>query len=154
MSLARSAVCLAALVLASHAVFAQDVVLPDGKAKKLIEDTCSECHGLEQVVNNPMSSESWRNTVKSMARKGAKLTPDEIDTVVEYLTVYFAPEKVNVNTAGPKELQNSLNFSDAEAAAILQFRKANGNFKDIAALLKVPGVDAKKVESKKDQIVF
>jgi DNA uptake protein ComE-like DNA-binding protein len=38
--------------------------------------------------------------------------------------------------------------------AIAEYRKANGNFKDIASLQKVPGVDAKKIEAKKDQIVF
>jgi competence protein ComEA len=89
-----------------------------------------------------------------MVKKGAKLTPDELDSVVDYLTVYFSPDKVNVNAATPKEMQNGLGMTAAEAAAIAEYRKANGNFKDIASLQKVPGVDAKKIEAKKDQIVF
>jgi competence protein ComEA len=142
------------VLFSAGAVLAQDIVLPDGKAKKLIEETCSECHGLDQVVTNAMPSDAWRTTVKSMVKKGAKLTPDELDSVVDYLTVYFSPDKVNVNAATPKEMQNGLGMTAAEAAAIAEYRKANGNFKDIASLQKVPGVDAKKIEAKKDQIVF
>src|SRR4051812_35286865 len=96
----------AAAVVLAGSVPAQDVVLPDGKAKMLIQNTCSECHGLETVVSASMTSEKWRETVNKMVKKGATLSPDEIETVVEYLTVYFAQEKVNVNTANSQELQN------------------------------------------------
>src|SRR4051812_45999851 len=83
---------------------AQDVVLPDGKAKNLVQNSCSECHGLDQVVSNTMSREDWQATVKRMVRRGATLSPAEVDSVVDYLSVYFAPEKVNVNTAAAKDL--------------------------------------------------
>jgi competence ComEA-like helix-hairpin-helix protein len=146
---------LSVLILSSLAVLhAQDIVLPAGKAKTLIENTCSECHGLDQVVNNAMSSDAWRNTVKSMVKKGATLSPEEIDTVVDYLSVYFAPDKVNVNTSAAQELQSGLGMTAAEAAAVVQYRKENGNFKDLAGLQKVAGLDAKKIEAKKDSIVF
>src|SRR5882672_2745546 len=108
MSVLRAVLLSCVFSMAAGVLAAQDVVLPDGKAKKLIEETCSECHGLDQVVSNAMSSDAWRTTVKSMVKKGAKLTPDEIDNVVDYLTVYFAPDKVNVNSAGPQELTNGL----------------------------------------------
>ncbi|MDQ1474634.1 MAG: competence protein ComEA [Bryobacterales bacterium] len=133
---------------------ADDIVLPAGKAKTLIENTCTECHGLDQVVNNAMSSDAWRTTVKSMVKKGATLSPEEIDTVVDYLSVYFAPEKVNVNTSAAPELQAALGITPAEAAAVVQYRKDNGNFKDLAGLQKVAGLDAKKIDAKKDLIVF
>jgi competence ComEA-like helix-hairpin-helix protein len=139
---------------AALALMADDIVLPAGKAKTLIENTCTECHGLDQVVSNPMSSDAWRSTVKSMVKKGATLSPEEIDTVVDYLAVYFAPEKVNVNTSGAQELQAGLGMTAAEAAAVVQYRKDNGNFKDLPGLQKVAGVDAKKIEAKKDLIVF
>jgi competence protein ComEA len=154
MRIFRAVLFFGILAAIASALAAQDIVLPDGKAKKLIEDTCSECHGLDQVVNSPMSADAWRTAVKSMVKKGAKLSPDEIDSVVDYLAVYFSPDKVNVNSAGPQELQNGLGITPAEAAAILQYRKANGNFKDVTALLKVPGVDPKKIEAKKDQLLF
>jgi competence protein ComEA len=134
--------------------FADDVVLPDGKAKTLIENTCSECHGLDRIAETTMSSGKWRATVSSMVRKGATLSPEEIDTVVEYLSVYFAPDKINVNTATAQELQNALDLSAGEAGAVVRYRTANGKFKDFADLQKVPGVDAKKFADGKDQIAF
>jgi competence protein ComEA len=101
-----------------------------------------------------MSSDQWRVTVNKMVKRGAALTPDQVDQVVDYLSVYFAPDKINVNTATSQDLQAALLLTAAEADAIVQYRKANGNFKDMAALGKVSGVDAKKLDAKKDQIAF
>jgi competence ComEA-like helix-hairpin-helix protein len=145
---------MAAAFIVNAAALADDVVLPDGKAKTTIENNCSECHGLEQVVNNPMFAEKWRATVNKMVKKGATLSPEEIDTVVEYLSFFFAPDKINVNAATADQLRTSLDLTAAEADAIVQYRKVNGNFKDLAGLQKVTGLDAKKVEAKKDQIGF
>src|SRR3954454_24148015 len=131
----------AALVLAAS-VPAQDVVLPDGKAKTLIQNTCSECHGLDTVVNASHTPEKWRETVNRMVKKGATLSPEEIETVVDYLTVYLAQEKININTATSQDLQSGLQFTAAEADAVVAWRKANGNIKDIEALRKVPGLHA------------
>ena len=146
------------LVLVSTALcgaaFAQDIVLPDGKAKPFIQSACTECHGLDQVVSNPMSSEKWRATVNKMIKKGANLPAEQIDTVVDYLSVYFAPDKINVNTASSQDLQTTLQLTAAEADAVVAYRKANGDFKGLADLAKVGAVDAKKIESKKDLIAF
>src|SRR5579862_2386121 len=127
-------VLIASAFILTAAALADDVVLPDGKAKTTIENTCAECHGLEQVVNTPMSAEKWRATVEKMVRKGATLSPEEIDSVVEYLSLYFADDKVNVNTATADQLRTGLNLSAGEADAIVQYRKTNGNFKDLAGL--------------------
>ena len=144
----------ALLILSSIAALAQDVVLPEGKAKALVESSCTECHGLDQVVQSGMSASDWRTTVNRMVKKGASLSPEQIDDVVQYLSVYFVPEKTNVNTATADQLKNGLQLTAAEAEAIVQYRKANGNFKDLASLQKVSGVDPKKLEAKKDLIAF
>jgi competence ComEA-like helix-hairpin-helix protein len=144
----------ASFVLSSVAALAQDVVLPDGKAKALVEGACAECHGLDQVVQSGMSASDWRATVNRMVKKGASLAPDQIDTVVEYLSVYFVPDKVNINSATADQLKNALQLTAAEADAIVSYRKANGNFKDVAGVEKVSGVDAKKIEAKKELIAF
>lgn len=151
MRVARISVVACALAAAA---LADDIVLPDGKAKTLIENTCTECHGLDTVVSNAMPAEQWRRTVNSMVKKGATLSPAEIDTVVDYLSVYFSPDKLNVNKAGAQELQDGLQLTAAEAKAVLDYRKENGNFKDVAGLQKVPGVDPKKIDAKKDAITF
>jgi competence ComEA-like helix-hairpin-helix protein len=132
----------------------QDVVLPDGKAKAIVQSACADCHGLDTVVNNPMSSEEWRATVNKMIKRGASVSPEQIDQVVDYLSVYFAPDKINVNTASSSDLQSALALTAAEADAIVAYRKANGDFRDMAGLSKVSGVDAKKLDAKKDRIAF
>ncbi|HVW83098.1 MAG TPA: helix-hairpin-helix domain-containing protein [Bryobacteraceae bacterium] len=150
----RSAIVLCLSVFLAAAAWADDIILPDGKAKKLIEDTCTECHGLDQVVSNAMSADQWRATVNKMVKKGATLSPEQIDMVVDYLSVYFAPEKINVNAANAKDLQAALKLTAAEADAIVEYRKANGNFRDLASLEKVTGLDAAKIEANKEQIAF
>jgi competence ComEA-like helix-hairpin-helix protein len=149
----RAILSLVALLSAGIAL-AQDIVLPDGKAKSVIENACTECHGLDQVVSNPMSAKDWRATVNRMVKKGATLSPEEIDSVVEYLSVYFVLNKVNVNKATAKDLETGLQISPAEAAAIVKYRDANGDFKDFVALAKVSGLDQKKIAGKKDLIDF
>jgi len=42
----------------------------------------------------------------------------------------------------------------SEAAAIIQYRTDHGDFKTIDDLKKVPGLDFKKIEAKKDLLVF
>jgi competence ComEA-like helix-hairpin-helix protein len=144
----------AAALLISAAAMAQDIVLPEGKAKKLVEQSCTECHTLENVVNAALSPSQWRETVHDMVKRGATLSKDDIETVVDYLTVYFAQEKVNVNAASAVELQSSLELTAAEADAIIAHRKEKGKIKDIEALRKVAGLDAKKVDAKKDVLAF
>jgi len=141
-------------VIVLAAALAEDVVLPEGKAKKLIEETCSECHGLDQIANASLSTAQWRRTVNTMVKRGAALSPEQIDSVVDYLSVYFAAEKINVNKASAADLEGALGITAAEAAAIVEYRKANGDFQDIDGLRKVPALDAKKIEAKKDQLAF
>ena len=150
----RHLVLLLAALLFAAIVHADDDVLPDGKAKKIVENSCTDCHGLDEVVSTPMSPEKWRDTVNTMVRRGAALTPAEVDDVVDYLSTYFAAQKVNVNTAGVKEIQTGLDLPAADAEAIVKYRQANGNFKDFAALQKVTGLDPKKLEPKKELITF
>lgn len=146
--------CAVLLLVALIPAFAQDVVLPDGKAKDVVAQACSDCHGLDKIVDNPMSAEKWRTTVEKMVKKGASLSPEQIDMVVDYLSVYFPSDKINVNTSTAQELQDALALTSAEADAIVQYRKANGNFKDLSSLAKVSGVDPKKIDAKKDLIEF
>ena len=51
-----------------------DYVLPDGGAKKLVEDNCTICHNLRNVVNSNKSAEDWDNTVNMMMAAGAPIT--------------------------------------------------------------------------------
>ncbi len=88
-----------------------------------------------------------------MLQEETDVTQPERDKIVEYLAKAF-PAKVNVNKAEAKELQTALDLSSEESTAIIQYREKNGAFKTLDDLKKVPGLDAAKLESKQDLLVF
>ena len=137
----------------SLSLYAQDIVLPDGKAKTLIQNTWTECHGLDMVVSSNMSPDEWKTTLDQMIKRGATLNKDEREVVLEYLTVYFSAEKLNVNTATAEQLKSGLQLTDAEAEAVIAARKS-AKIKDLEAFRKVKDVDPKKIEAKKGQLTF
>jgi competence protein ComEA len=132
---------------------AQD--LPAGKGKELLETSCTACHGLDAIVSQRNSKDTWSSIVDSMVSRGASGTPEEIQTIVEYLAKNFGEAtKTNVNKASSMDLQTQLELIAKDADAIVKYRTDHGDFKDWASLVKVPGIDTKKLEAKKDSIVF
>jgi competence protein ComEA len=59
-----------------------------------------------------------------------------------------------VNQATAAQLESGLGLTPAEAEAVIDYRKKNGDFKTIDDLKKVPDVDAKKLDAKKDRLAF
>jgi competence ComEA-like helix-hairpin-helix protein len=147
----RSALLTSFLVVFAIMVEAQD--LPAGKGKELVENTCGSCHGLDVVVAQHATKDGWQSIVDYMVSRGATGTPEEIKTIVEYLAANF-PAKTNVNKATSADLQTQLELSAKDADAIVKYRTDHGDFKDWDSLTKVPGIDAKKLEAKKDSIAF
>lgn len=92
----------------------------------------------------------------NMVQRGAQGTDDEFADIVDYLTNTVSVEaaKINVNKATAKQLQTGLEISDKDADAILHYRDANGDFKSIDDLKKVPGLDVAKIDAKKSKLVF
>jgi len=90
-----------------------------------------------------------------MVDRGAKGTDAEIKAVVDYLTKNFGPDsKMQVNTAPMVELKAVFEVSAKQAEAIVAYRDANGAFKEWQDLTKVPGIDAAKIEAKKELLAF
>jgi competence protein ComEA len=87
-----------------------------------------------------------------MAARGARATDQEFAAIAEYLAKYFGA--VNVNQGAAKEIADVLEIPVQNADAIVQYRTANGEFKDLDGLKKVPGVDAAAIEEQKTRIVF
>jgi competence protein ComEA len=59
--------------------------------------------------------------------------------------------KVNINTADAKELATLPGIGQVKAEAIITYRKANGNFKNIEELKEVKGIGDKVVEKVKPE---
>jgi competence protein ComEA len=138
--------------VSSSIVQAQD--LPAGKGKELVENTCGSCHGLDVVVAQHATKDGWSSIVDYMVSRGATGTPEEIATIVDYLSKNFPAAKVNVNKATAMDLQSQLELTAKDSETIVKYRTDHGDFKDWDGLAKVPGIDAKKLEVKKDSIVF
>jgi competence protein ComEA len=129
--------------------------LPAGPGRDTMKKVCSKCHDAENVVGLAKSREEWGELVGKMVDIGAQGTVDDFNDVVDYLTEHFpqAP-RVNVNKVTAKDFESSLGFSSKEADAIASYRAAKGNFKSIEDLLKVPGIDVKKVQARRDRFTF
>jgi competence protein ComEA len=142
-------------ILLGFAAVAFGQTLPDGPGKAVTEKMCMPCHGLENVVKARLTKDRWAKEVDDMVARGATGTDDEIEQVINYLAANFGPPtKINVNTAEAGSLVAALGLPTSDAAAIVSYRNANGRFKDSKDLAKVPGIDAKKIESAKDRIEF
>ena len=64
--------------------------------------------------------------------------------------VFAAP--ININTASAEQLTALNGIGEAKAAAIVEYRKANGPFKSVDQLVDVKGIGLKLVEKNRDVI--
>jgi competence ComEA-like helix-hairpin-helix protein len=152
-----------AFVLASD-----ENTLPPGEGQAIVQQKCASCHALKVVTGKRASRQQWSTIVDQMITRGADVSDDEIDTLLDYLAKNFGPAtgqtgaekghdrtgQVNVNTASASELAAALDLTVAESTSIVSYRERNGNFKEWRDLTKVPGIDAKKIESNQDRLVF
>lgn len=149
------------LLTMSVSLAAQDV-LPDGKGKDTLENTCAECHGLDRALEELRTSANWREIALKMRAKGATMTDAELETLVEYLSQNFGKEdarpkdhdKINVNQATAKELADALQLEISAAEAIVRYRRRNGRFKHWRELADIKSVDRAKIEANKDRLIF
>lgn len=66
--------------------------LPEGAGKKIMLNTCTRCHDLERVRDEPLSREDWEQTLISMQNEGAPLSDDEFPIILNYLAKNFSPK--------------------------------------------------------------
>ncbi|HDY85778.1 hypothetical protein LCGC14_0901510 [marine sediment metagenome] len=64
----------------------------------------------------------------------------------------YAMDKININTATQSELQSLNGVGEATAAAIVQYRENNGQFKSVEDLVNVKGIGSKKVANLADEL--
>src|SRR5208337_4243994 len=130
--------------------------------KEVVERVCAPCHGVAPITLRKLDKDGWTKLVESMVTRGAKASDDDVKIVIQYLSSTYPlpdsekmnPDKVNVNKASAVRLTNTLKLFPEEADAIIAYREKNGSFKEWQELTKVPGVDPKKIENRKDHITF
>jgi competence protein ComEA len=91
-----------------------------------------------------------------MVQQGAKASDAEQATILHYLSTHFkgeASRPLNVNSATSVELESVAGLLKKEAAALIAYREKNGECKKLEDLKRVPGLDYKKIEARKDRLV-
>ena len=57
----------------------------DPEARRLMNRACTKCHGLEHVESVRKAAEAWRVTLVDMRERGAQLSDEELERLVEWL---------------------------------------------------------------------
>ena len=131
--------------------------LPEGAGREETAKLCRTCHEVARSISLRQDRAGWSTTLRKMTAFGMKATDKDLDLVLDYLTTHFPAEdvpKVNVNTATAIELESGLSLRRSQAKAVVEYRGKNGGFKSLTDLKKVAGLDAAKLDEKKDRIAF
>jgi competence ComEA-like helix-hairpin-helix protein len=121
-------------------------------AEATLDRVCIACHPFENIIKTRRTVPEWNDQVTQMAMRGAPGTETDFTLVRKYMARYYGV--VRVNSATAEELSAVLGVSSKTAAALVEYRKANGRFTDLASLTKVDGVDKAKLEENADALRF
>jgi cytochrome c5 len=70
---------------------AQDIPLPEGDGKKILQTACTACHGLDGTVKLHLDKAGWEGLVSSMVSNGAQVDTKDFPVLVDYLVKNFGP---------------------------------------------------------------
>lgn len=113
---------------------------------------CSDCHDPDRIRETRRTRSGWEDVIYQMIDKGAVGTDQDFNLVLQYLLGHYG--MVNVNQSTSEEIALVTGLTSKDADAVVAFRKANGDFKNFDALVKVPGIDVQKLESVRAAILF
>lgn len=154
-ALARILAFVSAMAVAQPA-FAQDT-LPDGPGKAETVGLCSQCHEAQKAASVKLTRKGWTDTIDKMKGLGAQGGEQEFQTILEYLSTHFKgdlDQALDMNSAEAIDLESVLQLLRRESAAFLQLRSKRGLFTSLADLKDLDPAILKKIEAKRDRIVF
>lgn len=143
----------AAGLCALTVVAAQEESFPEAPGREVFQAVCSACHMPSKVLDKQWTRAEWKDKVLEMLQEEPDVTDMEREQIVDYLTRNFA-KRINVNKATAREIEVGLEISGKDAAAMVAYRESSGGFKSLDDLKKVPGLDARLVESNKRRVEF
>lgn len=130
---------------------------PEGPGKEAVLRLCVRCHSPNIILASGRDRAGWESTITKMVRLGATGTDEDFSDIADYLTVNFTPsavKKVFVNMATDQQLASVLDISQDDAKAIVAYRDKVKGFKSLEDMKQVPNVDTKKLDAKKDRLIF
>jgi len=112
------------------------VELPEGDGKPIATEFCQDCHKLTNLVKAHKNLDDWKDTIRTMMDRGARIPDDKVDPLAEYLAKNF-PEKDTAAAADPPVSAPAAPASPSQAApsapaAAKPVELPDGDGKDIA----------------------
>lgn len=139
------------------AIAAASIVFEEARAADIdpdleaVQAVCGRCHTTAVFIKEPRSWERWNDVFADMTRRGASGTDEQLERVTKYFLENLT--FVNINKSPAEELIGVLGVSDDVAQDIIA-RRERQPFSDLAQLRAVSGVDARKLEQRKNRIFF
>lgn len=130
--------------------------LPDGPGKPETIRICGQCHAAERGAAVRLTREGWQDVIAKMVALGARGTDAELAAVLDYLSANFegeARKPLNLNTASSVDLESIVGLLRKESAAVIAYRTKQGPCKTIDELKKVPGLDFRKIDKRRERLV-
>ena len=118
----------------------------------LVDRMCVSCHPLADITKVRKTWADWNETVKRMAALGIEADEDQLTATKLYMARYYG--LVNVNKDSAAQLRAVIGLSGREAAAVVAYREAHGDFADASALAKVDGLDQAKIADAAEALRF
>jgi hypothetical protein len=63
--------------------------LEEGEGRDLVVEKCSVCHDLERIPARRRDRPGWEDLVDNMKSRGADITAEQRQTIVDYLTAHY-----------------------------------------------------------------
>jgi competence protein ComEA len=140
----------------AHIAVAQDT-LPEGPGKAQTLNLCGTCHEAAKATSVKLTREGWIETIDRMKAFGASGSDEDFAAVLEYLATHFKGDVVrplDMNTAEAIDLESVLQLLRRESKVVLDYRAKRGPFTSLDDLKGLDAAIFKKIEAKKDRIVF
>jgi cytochrome c5 len=65
------------------------VDLPEGDGQAIATEYCQDCHRLTNLTKAHKARDEWQETIQEMVDRGARIPPDKVPTLIEYLVKNF-----------------------------------------------------------------
>ncbi|MEO5742508.1 MAG: hypothetical protein ABIS29_18125 [Vicinamibacterales bacterium] len=140
----------------AQAGYAQDT-MPEGPGKEQTLRVCSTCHEAAKATSVKLTRDGWIETIDRMKAFGAAGADDDFAAVLEYLSTHFKGDTVrplDMNTAEAIDLESVLQLLRRESKAVLEYRRPRAPLSSLDDLKGLDPAIYKKIEAKKDRIVF
>jgi competence protein ComEA len=153
----KTYIAVLALIVGCVSVASAQDALPEGPGKAQTLSVCGTCHEAAKATSVKLTREGWIETIDRMKAFGASGSDEDFAAVLEYLATHFRGDTVrplDMNTAEAIDLESVLQLLRRESKVVLDYRAKRGPFTSLDDLKGLDAAIYKKIEAKKDRIVF